>query len=259
MKLKDRVAIVTGAGQGIGRVISLALARNGADVVIAEVNKETAEKVAKEVRALGRRGLAVSCNVADEESVVNMVQTAVKELGKVDILVNNVGIRGPVANVVDMDLKGWNDTLAANLTGTMLCCREVLKDMIPRKTGVIISISSDMGRRGYAARSPYVCTKWAQIALTQTLALEVAEHNIRVNCICPGTVEGPRTQSLIDQESERLGISKEEIHQILVAESAMKRFVKPEEIAAAVVFLASDEASAITGQSLNVCCGTAFN
>lgn len=259
MKLENRVAIVTGAGQGIGRVISLALARNGADVVVADVNKDTSAKVAEEIRALGRRALSVYCNVAEEESIVTLVQTTVKELGKVDILVNNVGLRGPVANVVDMDLEGWNNTLAANLTGAMLSCREVLKNMIPRKTGVIISISSDMGRRGYAARSPYVCSKWAQIALTQTLALEVAEHNIRVNCICPGTVEGPRTQSLIDQESERLGVSKEEIHKILVAESAMKRFVKPEEIAAAVVFLAGDEASAITGQSLNVCGGTAFN
>jgi len=251
--------VVTGGGRGIGRAIALALAREGADVVVAARTREQIDRVAEEIRALGRRGIAVVCDVSDEEAVRAMMDAAVRSLGKVDILVNNVGIRGPILNVAEMDLRGWNETLAANLTGTMLCSREALKYMIPRKTGVIISISSDFGRRGIATRSAYVCSKWGQIALTQCLAREVAEYNIRVNCVCPGTVEGERIRNLVEIESKRLGVSPEEYYRSLESEAVMKRLVMPEEVAAAVVFLASDEASAITGQSLNVCGGTVFS
>lgn len=259
MRLENKVAVVTGGGRGIGRVIALTLAKEGADVVVAARTKEDVDRVAEEIRALGRRGVALVSDVMIEEDIIEMIDTTVRSLGKLDILVNNVGLRGPILNVVDMDLKGWNDTLTANLTGTMLCSREALKHMIPRRTGTIISISSDFGKRGIATRAAYVCSKWGQVALTQCLAHEAAEYNVRVNCICPGTVDGPRIDNLVAVESKRLGVSPESYRRGLEEEAAMKRLVTAEEVANGVLFLASDEASGITGQSLNVCGGTVFS
>lgn len=259
MRLDNRVAIVTGSGRGIGRVIALRLASEGASVIVASKSRENAESVSAEIKSEGGRAFPVVCDVSEENAVTLMVETSVSLYGKIDILVNNVGIRGPIANVVDMDLSGWEYTIATNLTGTMLCSREVLREMIPRRTGTIVNISSDLGRRGYPSRSAYICTKWAQIALTQTMAQEVAELGIRVNCVCPGTVEGRRINDLIEAQSIRLGVARESYRKKLEAAAAMKRLVTADEVAEAVLFLVSDEASAITGQSLNVCGGTVFN
>ena len=148
MRLKDKIAIVTGGGKGIGRTISLAFASEGATVVMAARGLSHLEQTAEEIRSRNGKVLDIQTNVANEEQVQQMVAKTLREFGQIDILVNNSGIIGPVASVVDMKLDAWNETLAINLTGAMLCSREVLKHMIPRKRGTIINISSEGGRGG---------------------------------------------------------------------------------------------------------------
>lgn len=255
MRLKDRVAIVTGGGVGIGRAISLAFAREGADVVLACPFLSELEPTAAEIRALGRKSLAVVADVSDEKQVQEMVAKTVSEFGKIDILVNNAGIEGRTANVVDVDLEDWNQVLAVNLTGPMLCSREVLKIMLPRKSGSIINISSAAGKRGFVMRSPYCASKWGVIGLTQTMALEVAVHNIRVNCICPGPTQGERIERVLRNRVEATGRPYEEMRGLMTRNNPLGRMVYPEEVAGAAVFLASDEAGGLIGQAINASIG----
>ena len=248
MQLADKVAIVTGGGKGIGRAISLAFAQEGADVVVAARTESALREVASEIEAMGRKSLAIVTDLTVPEQTLAMVERTMEKFGKVDILVNNSGLEGPMVNVADMDLEGWNQTLALNLTGAMLSAMHVLKQsMIPRKSGVIINISSVLGRRGPAMRSSYSSTKWGLIGFTQSLASEVGRKGIRVNCIAPGLVEGER----IDRVLNGMGMSYEQAVKTLNARTALGRMLKPEEVAALAVFLASEQSSGITGQTIN--------
>jgi NAD(P)-dependent dehydrogenase (short-subunit alcohol dehydrogenase family) len=255
MRLKDKVAIVTGGGVGIGKAISLAFAREGADIVLACPFLSELEPTAAEINSLGRKSLAVVTDVSDEEQVREMVAKTVGEFGKIDILVNSAGIEGRTANVVDVDLEDWNRVLAVNLTGPMLCSKEVLKIMVPHKSGSIINISSAAGKRGFVMRSPYCASKWGVIGLTQTVALEVGVHNIRVNCICPGPTEGERIERVLNARVEATGRPYQELRALMTGNNPLGRMVYPEEVAAAAVFLASAEAGGLTGQAINVSIG----
>ncbi len=255
MRLKDRVAIITGGGSGIGRAISYAFASEGAVVVVAARTVSRLNEVAEDIKSKGGRAKAVPTDVSDENQVRQMVAQTLGEFGQIDILVNNSGIAGPTADVVDMDLNKWNEVLAVNLTGTMLCAREVLASMIVRKSGAIINIGSEGGRSGFPMRSPYCVSKMGVIGLTETLAVEVGEHNIRVNCISPAAVSGERVINSAEAKAKALGISYEEVMARLTRSYSLKRFIEPSEVAATAVFLASDEASAITGHTLVVNCG----
>jgi len=255
VQLEGKVAVITGGGKGIGRAIALAFAREGAEVVVAARTESDLKRVASEIESMGRKSLAIVTDLADPEQVRVMVDRALKRFGKVDVLVNNSGIAGPVANVADMDLEGWNQTLAVNLTGAMLCAKYILKkDMIPRRSGNIINISSVSGRMGHAMRSPYSASKWGLIGFTQSLALEVGRYGIRVNCVAPGPVEGDRIERVLRAASKNLGITYEQAVEREVARTSLGRMVKPEEVAALAVFLASEQSSGITGQTIN-CCG----
>jgi len=256
MKLKDRVAIITGGGTGIGKAISRAFANEGVVVVVAARTLPRLEEIAEEIRDKGGKAKAIQTDISDHEQVKRMVSQVIKEFGKIDILVNNAA-RGTYnnADVADMKLDEWHDSLAINLTGTMLCCKEVLKTMIPRRSGNIINISSVAGLSGVPRESPYTASKWGVIGFTETLAIEAGKFGIRVNCISPGATRTSEFDDWINTSAKEAGTTYEAIMTKLADNNALKRIAEPEEIAACVVFLASDDSSAIDGHNLVASCG----
>jgi NAD(P)-dependent dehydrogenase (short-subunit alcohol dehydrogenase family) len=255
MRLRDKVAIVTGGGRGVGKAISQALASEGAIVVIAARTLSRLEATVEEIKSRGGRAKAIQADISDEKQVQRMVTEILNDYGKVDILVNNSGIGGPTANVVDLRLDDWNEVMAINLTGSMLCAREVLKHMIPRRGGNIVNIGSDGGRFGYPMRSPYCVSKWGVIGLTETLAIEVGQYNIRVNCVSPAAVRGERLTNVVMGRSKATGVPFEELMSKITMNYSLQRPTEEAEVAAATVFLASDDSSGITGHTLVVNCG----
>ena len=256
MKLKGKVAIVTGGGTGIGKAIGLALANEGVDVVIAARNLSRLEQVANDIKSGGGKARAIKADISDHEQLEKMIAQTVKDFGQIDILVNNAA-RGTFnnADVVDMNLKEWHDSLAINLTGIMFCSREALKYMIPRKSGNVINISSVAGISGVPKESPYAASKWGVIGFTETLAIEVGKSCIRVNCISPGATRTQEFEDWVRVSAADAGISYEEMMSKITDNNALKRIAEPSEIAACVVFLASDDSSAITGHNLIASCG----
>ena len=256
MKLKSKVAIVTGGGTGIGKAIGLALADEGAVVVIAARNLPRLEQAVKDIASRGGKAKAIQADISDHEQVKQMVAQTVKDFGQVDILVNNAA-RGTFNNaeVVDMNLKEWHDSLAINLTGMMFCAREALKYMVPRKIGNIVNISSVAGISGVPKESPYAASKWGVIGLTETLAIEAGRSGIRVNCISPGATRTQEFEDWVKVSASDAGISYEEMMGRITDNNAVKKIAEPSEIAACVVFLASNDSSAITGHNLVASCG----
>ena len=256
MKLKDKVAIVTGGGTGIGKAISLSFADEGAVVVVAARTLSRLEEVAKQIKAKGGKAKVIQTDISDHEQIKQMVAKTIEEFGQIDILVSNAA-RGTFnnADVVDMNLDEWHDTLAANLTGAMLCSREVLKYMIPRRSGNIINVSSVAGISGVPRESPYSASKWGLIGFTETLAIEVGKYNIRVNCISPGATRTQEFEDWVKTAAKDAGKSYEEVMNKLADNNALKRIAETEEIAACIVFLASDDSSAMTGHNLIASCG----
>jgi len=208
MKLKDRVAIVTGGGTGIGKAIGLALANEGAAVVVTARNISRLKQATKDIESRGGKAKAIQADISDHEQVKQMVAETIKDFGRIDILVNNAA-RGTFNNtdVVDMNLKEWHDSLAINLTGMMFCSREALKRMIPRKSGNIINISSVAGMSGIPKESPYAASKWGVIGLTETLAIEAGRFDIRVNCISPGATRTQEFEDWVKVSATDAGIS----------------------------------------------------
>ena len=255
-RLQGKKALVTGGGVGIGESIALAFAREGADVAIASRNTANLERVAAKIREMGRTALAITADIAEEDEVKVMVEKTMSEFGRIDVLVNNSGIPGQFLDVSEMDLEDWTRVLAVNITGTMLCSREALKDMRARKSGNIINISSMAGKRVTPKRSSYVSSKFAMHGFTLTLAQEVGPDNIRVNCICPGATEGDRIERVINAFVESSGRSYEEVRKRLESRASLRRMVTPEEVAECAVFFASEESSGMTGQIVDVSAGT---
>jgi len=256
MKLKDKVAIITGGGSGIGRATSLAFAREGAKVVAAARNLPRLEEVVEAIKANGGKARAIQTDISDREQIKRLVARTIDEFGQVDILVNNAAAMATNnADTVDMNLDNWDTALATSLTGTMLCAREVLKNMIPRKSGNIVNVSSVAGLSGVPKESPYAACKWGVIGFTETLAIEAGKHNIRVNCISPGATLTDEFDEWIKRSAKDVGLTYEQVMTKLCDNNALKRAAKPEEIANCIVFLASDDASAMTGANLVASCG----
>jgi NAD(P)-dependent dehydrogenase (short-subunit alcohol dehydrogenase family) len=256
MKLEDQTAIITGAGRGIGREIVLALAREGANVVLASRDEQALTNVAQEVRQMdNRRALVIQTDVSNEAQVNAMVEATIKEFSRIDILVNNAGVVGPTAPVTNVTRKQWDEVLAINLTGAFLCARAVIPHMLERRSGSVINIASIAGKLAYALRSPYAVSKWGMLGLSRTLAQELGEYNIRVNAICPGPTAGDRMRGVIAGRAKELGRAEAEVEKTYLQSTALRNWVDPAHVAAAVVFLASAEGSSITGESIDISSG----
>ena len=255
MLLDGQVAAVTGAGTGIGREISLRLAAEGADVVLTGRSTEAMEEVAGLVRAAGRRALPLAMDLRDPDSITAAAKAAEAEFGRVDVLVNNSGVGGPSAPLVDMPLDEWEDTFRVNVTGTMLACRAFLPGMLARRSGSVVVIGSVTGKRPLVNRTPYAASKTALIGLVRTLAWEVGSSGVRVNLVSPGGVEGARIDWVLEQQAVSRGITVEQARAEFAGGAALQRLTSPQDVADAVAFLASPRAAAITGEDLNVSAG----
>lgn len=243
MKLDGKIAIVTGAGRegkGIGRFVALALAREGADIVIADFVLEAAEAVAEEVKTLGRKAIAVKANVADPADCEAIVQKTVDEFGKVDILVNNAGITRD-ALIPRMSEQDWDSVINTNLKGTFNCTKAVTRPMLKQRSGKIVNMASVMGIIGNAGQANYSASKGGVIALTKTTARELGSRGINVNAIAPGFIQTAMTDDL-----------SESIRQNIAGQIPLNRLGTPDDVAKLVLFLCTDDSDYITGQVINV-------
>ena len=239
MKLKDKVAVVTGAGTGIGRAIALAYVQEGAAVVLVGRTQETLAKVADEIVALGGEALVVRASVSKPPDVRRLVEEALKRFGVINILVNNAGVF-IYKGFLDLSLKDWDDTIDTNLKGIFLCCQAVLPGMVKQKQGNIINISSIHGKIGDANLAAHCASKFGVIGLTQALAREVIDYNINVNVICPGQVKS----NWIDEPD--------------ALPTPLSTRLKPADVARVAVFLASPDSSIMTGSVVDVFGGTSL-
>ncbi len=240
MSLSGKIALVTGAAQGIGREIAFALATDGADVAICDVNLEAAQKTATEIEGKGKKSLAIKANVASSADVTAMIEQIVEKFGRIDILVNNAGITrdGLILRMKDED---WDLVLSINLKGAFLCTKSALKHMAKQRSGTIINIASIVGAMGNAGQANYVASKAGLIGLTKTIAREYANRGITANAVAPGFIETAMTQAL-----------PESVRQELAKQIPMGKLGTPEDVANAVRFLASPWASYISGQVVHV-------
>jgi len=249
--LSGLVALVTGGGSGIGEVIARTFVDAGAQVIVTGRN---AERLAFSAVKTGAHAMAA--DVADEASVKALFAAIDEKYGALDILVNNAGVTGPVARAEDMDVVAWDETMAINMRGMILCIKHAVPRLRRRGGGSIVNMSSLMGLRATPMRSAYTASKFAVIGITEAVAQEVGVDNIRVNALCPGAVNGDLMQRVIAARSAAEGRAPDDIIRTNYTEkAALKRWVEPEEVAAAALFLASPASAAITGDRLRVDAG----
>lgn len=252
MRLENKVAFITGGGQGIGRAIALAMAREGADIAMAAPNQDDMERVCGEVRALGRRARAWPLDLREAGGLDDLRDGVHAEFGGVDILVNNSGIPGVTAAVHELAEADWDEVMNVNLKGVYRVSRAFLPAMIERGGGAVVNVASLVGQFGYAFRSPYCVSKWGVIGLTLTMALELAPHRIRVNAVAPGAVSGQRLDRVFEGLAGARGTTPEQVREAMVGAIPLEKIVDPEEVAPTCVFLASAEAGMITGTVVNI-------
>jgi 3-oxoacyl-[acyl-carrier protein] reductase len=240
LELIGKVALVTGAAQGIGKAVALLFAQRGADIILSDINIEKAEETCKEITTIGRKAMAIRANVAVAEEVEKMVQTIVERFGQIHILVNNAGIARDKL-LLRMTEEDWDLVLDINLKGTFNCTKAVIRYMSKQRNGKIVNIASVVGEMGNAGQANYSASKAGVIGFTKTIAREFASRGINVNAIAPGYIVTPMTEVLPEK-------AKEDLKRMI----PMERLGQPEDVAQAALFLVSEASNYITGQVINV-------
>lgn len=254
MELLGKKAIVTGPAKGMGRAVTLALAREGADLALAGRDLAPIDALAAELRDLGRRAVVLACDVRDPAAVDAMIAAALAAFdGGIDILVNIAGGTGPIGKATwETTPEEFDDILAVNTKGCFLTMRAVLPIMIGQRSGKIVNVGGTFGLRGQAGRMAYSASKWGLRGITKSAAIEAGPHNVNVNNVCPAMVKGPRFDKVCAERAERLGISSGEARRFYEEQYALRRISEDRDIAEAVLFLCSERARQITGVDLPV-------
>ncbi|MEW5985753.1 MAG: 3-oxoacyl-ACP reductase FabG [Chloroflexota bacterium] len=251
LSLDGRRAVITGGGRGIGRAIALAYAQTGADVAITARSEAEIEEVADQVRALGRRALAITCDVTNPEQVEKMAAAVLEGLGGVDILVNNAG-RGGSHKFLGHPDELWHEMLATNLTSVYTVSKACAPAMVAQRWGRIINVASIASKVGARYVAAYTAAKHGVLGLTRALAVELNSYQITVNAICPGYVDTPMTDGAVATIMTRTGASESQARETLAKMNPQQRLIEPEEVAAVALWLAQDVSQGITGQAINV-------
>lgn len=258
MFLEDRVSVVTGAGSGIGKAIALRLGKEGSAVVVADIDEGKATSTAGEIEAMSRTALPIQVDVTKAEDVRRMVESAVARFGRIDVLVNAAGVIRTQL-LLDVEPEDYDRIFDVNMRGLFFCLQSVAKEMAKGSGGRIVNIASVSARGPRPLQAVYAASKAAVISLTWSAAAALAKHGILVNAVCPGVVETPMWQQIDREMGELFGYAPGEARQRKLADIPLGRVEKPEDVANAVAFLVSPEASYITGQALNVCGGLEMN
>jgi NAD(P)-dependent dehydrogenase (short-subunit alcohol dehydrogenase family) len=254
MKLAGQTAVIVGGARGIGEAIAHKFSDEGASVVLVDLErmKPQLDGVAQAIQRKGGKALIITADCTNDRQVNAMVDETVRRWGKIDILVNSAGFRGPLVAVQEITEKEWDDVLEVNLKLVFLCCRAVLKVMMPQKSGTIVSICGTAGREGMALRGSLCAAKWGLVGLTQTIAKEAGPYGIRANVICPGGMDEPDLREMYAERAKGLGMEFSQLEKQVLEQTPLRKYAKHDEIANAALFLASSDSSHTTGEALNV-------
>ena len=258
LRLNGKTVLVSGAGGGIGKAISLRSAAEGACVILGGRSLEAMNAVAEEIRSHGGRAEVAQLDLRVWTSVEAVVEHVSSTGRRIDVLFANSGIAGPTASIAAVGIDEWCDTIAVNLTGTFLSIKAVLPQMLDRRSGSIVVIGSMTGKRPLPYRTPYAASKMGLVGLVRSAAAEVGPYGVRINLVSPGAVSGDRLDRVIADQAATRGVSVETARLDLQKVSMLSRAVSPEDVAAATIFLGSDEAASITGEDLNVSAGAVY-
>ena len=251
IQFNNKVALITGAGGGMGKETALTLARLGASVVVSDINQANVEQVRDEIRLEGLNAEAVQANVTNEEDVKNMVDFTVKTFRKIDILINCAGISKNM-QLVDTTVEDWDRIFNINVKGTFLAIRETLPHFIEQQSGKIVNFSSMVGKEAFGNNVAYSASKFAVMGITQGVAKEVAKHNINVNAVCPGIAMTEMMERATEDIARLQGVTKEDVIQDFCQSIPLNRLQTPQDVAGVVAFLCSDLAVNMTGQGINI-------
>jgi NAD(P)-dependent dehydrogenase (short-subunit alcohol dehydrogenase family) len=261
MKLANQVAIIVGGARGIGEAIAHTFSREGAIIVLVDLEKmkPQLDGVAQAITQKGGQAIAIPTDCTSDAQVNRMVDETVRRFGKIDILVNSAGLRGPLVPVQEISEQEWDAVHAVNLKAVFLCCRAVLKVMLQQKSGSIVSISGTAGKEGMALRGSLCAAKWGLLGLTQTIAREAGPYGIRANVICPGGMDEPDLRVMYAERAKGLGMEFSQLEKSVLDLTPLRKYATHEEVAKAALFLASSDSSHTTGESLNVSGGRLMN